>query len=453
MCELNLAKEIAKKVNSKGGHAYFVGGYVRDKIRNISNDDIDIEIHGLSADDLEEILSLFGHVNKLGKSFGIYKIEHSNLDIALPRSEKKIGIGHRGFDVDIDPFLGTKTASKRRDFTINSIMEDILTSEIIDHYQGIEDLNMGIIRHVDDNSFVEDPLRVLRACQFSSRFGFQIAKETIELCKKINLKELSKERVFLELSKALEKSEKPSTFFENLDKMGHLDYWFREVKEMSYIEQSPIHHSEGNVYIHTMMVVDAASKYKDRVDSPLAFMLAALCHDMGKIESTQVIDGKIHSYHHEIVGIEVAKRFLNRLTNDKFIHSYVANMTEHHMKPNMYANDNSKISSTNRMFFKSLDPIGLIYLAMADDEGRKNVNTKVSPEKYLFERLEIFKDYMARPYVEGKDLLKYDFIPKEMYGKILEFSNKLRMSGVEKSLALSQTLAFAKQEINKSSNK
>ena len=207
-----VAETIAKKVKECGGRAYYVGGYVRDKLLNIDNKDIDIEIHGITPKELEKILDEIGKRMEIGESFGIYSLKGCNVDIAMPRKEISKGIGHKDFDILIDPFIGTYKAAKRRDFTINSIYEDILSKEIIDHFDGISDLNNKIIRYVDKETFKEDPLRVLRACQFASRFNFMISKETIDICKDIDISKLSKERIEGELKKALLKSEKPSLF-------------------------------------------------------------------------------------------------------------------------------------------------------------------------------------------------------------------------------------------------
>lgn len=246
---LDIAEKIAKKVNINGGRAYFVGGYVRDEYRlkfgqtnNIDND-IDIEIHGIEKNDLEKILNEFGDVLEIGKSFGIYTIRKYNLDIALPRIETKSGEKHTDFDIEVDPFIGTYKSSERRDFTINSIMKDILTGEYIDHFNGIEDIENGILRFVNGEKFQEDPLRVLRACQFAARFGYKIDKETIELCKNIDIRNLSKERVYEEVNKGLFSSN-PSIFFKYMDKMNHLNYWFKELFHLQEIDQSQKFHAE-----------------------------------------------------------------------------------------------------------------------------------------------------------------------------------------------------------------
>ncbi|MFL8951341.1 CCA tRNA nucleotidyltransferase [Helcococcus kunzii] len=448
MENLRLSKDIAKKVNSIGGTAYFVGGYVRDKIRGVENYDIDIEVHGISQNDLENILKSFGNVNIIGKSFGIYNIEHKNLDIALPRKERKIGEGHKGFDVNVDPYLGVKNASKRRDFTINAIMQDILTGELIDIFNGINDIKNGLIRFVNKESFIEDPLRVFRACQFASRFNYKITDETIKLCKNINTSYLSKERVFEETSKALLKSKNPSIYFNYLDKMGQLQSWFNELKALQNIEQSPIYHKEGNVYTHTMMVLDEAATYRELVNYAVYFMFAALCHDLGKAVTTFVENGKIKSLKHEIEGIAISEQFLKRLTNNKKLIYYVKNMVEHHMKPNMYAFQNSRIKATNKLFYDSVDPNDLIYLALADHNGRITSQETEYPEKYLKERYEIYKEYMTRDYVNGYDLISAGIEQNEQFSKYMDYALSFRLSGVNKEDALKQILAIHKKQIN-----
>lgn len=187
MTDLEMAKEIAKKVDEKGGRTFFVGGYVRDKLLKRDNKDIDIEIHNITPNDLREILNTLGNVTEMGASFGILGLKGYDIDIAQPRTEKATGRGHKDFEVFVDPFIGFEKAAKRRDFTINALMEDVLTGEILDFFHGVDDLNNGIIRHVDDKTFIEDPLRVLRAAQFAARFNFTVAKETIELAKSMKL--------------------------------------------------------------------------------------------------------------------------------------------------------------------------------------------------------------------------------------------------------------------------
>ena len=224
---------LASKVKEKGGRAFYVGGYVRDLLLNIPNKDIDIEVHGIAEKDLVAILNEIGEVDYYGRSFGIYALRHEDIEVALPRSEKVLGTGHRDFEISVDPDMGYKNAALRRDFTINALMIDVLSHEILDYFNGTDDLNKGIIRHVNDVSFVEDPLRVYRAAQFASRFGFKIDERTVELCKGIDTFVLSRERIEEELKKALLKAERAEIFFECLKEMNQKDVWFKGVNNLS----------------------------------------------------------------------------------------------------------------------------------------------------------------------------------------------------------------------------
>lgn len=441
---LNKAFELASKVKEKGGTAYFVGGYVRDKLLKTENKDIDIEVHGLTPTALEEILEELGGKLSYGESFGIYGIKGCDIDIAMPRKEKLRGSGHKDFDVFVDPFIGTLKASMRRDFTVNALMQDVLTGEITDHFGGVKDLENKHIRHISDTTFIEDPLRVLRAAQFAARFDFTVAEETVKLCSKMDITALSKERILLELEKALLKAQKPSVFFKIMADFKALDYWFPELKALMGVKQNPKHHAEGDVWVHTMMVLDAAAKYREKAENPLGFMLAALCHDFGKAVTTEEINGVIHAYGHEIKGIPLAKSFLQRITSETKLINYVLNLVKNHMRPNTVAGAESSVKATNKMFFEAIDPKALIYIGLADGEGRIKEGADESKNgEFLFERLKIFNELMAKPYVMGRDLIDAGLKPNEDFTELLNFAQKLRLSGVEKESALKQVLAMA----------
>ena len=441
----DMAKRLAESVRAHGGRAYYVGGYVRDKLLNIENKDIDIEVHGIEASALTRILDSLGERLSIGESFGIFALKGYGIDIAMPRKERAIGLGHRDFETFADPFIGTYEAAKRRDLTIGALMMDVLTEEITDHFGGRRDLENGILRHVCAETFTEDPLRVLRLAQFAARFDFSPAEETLALCRKMDLSYLSRERVWEELRKALLKANKPSVFFEILRSVDGLDAWFPEVKALIGVEQNPDYHAEGDVFTHTMMVLDEAAKYREDTSDPFAFMLTALCHDFGKAVCTQEIDGKLCSRHHETLGLPIAERFLLRLTNEARILSYVRNLTEHHMRPNAIAAFGSSVKATNKMF----DSVGaakdLFYFAKADHFGR--ICTKESPfhEDFLLERLHIYEDIMREPYVMGRDLLGAGLTPGPHFSQLLAHAHKLRLAGVKKEEALKQTLAYAKE--------
>ena len=450
--ELETAKKIAYEVGLRGGKAYFVGGCVRDEILGLESKDLDIEVHGIAPDSLEQILDSVGTRAEFGKSFGIYNVKGTHIDIAMPRKESATGRGHRDFKIDIDPYIGEENAARRRDFTVCALMKDALTGEIFDFFGGLDDLKEGVIRHVNDVSFAEDPLRVLRAAQFASRFGFAVAEETLGLCKKMDISALPRERVFEELKKALLGGEKPSVFFEVLRSVGALDIWFPELLTLIGVEQNEKHHAEGDVWVHTMMVLDEAAKRRAEAKQPLAFMLSALAHDFGKAICTEKIDGEIHSYGHENAGIELAERFMKRLTGEKALTAYVLNMVKLHMQPNAKAAHGSSVKSTNKMFWESKEPSDLILLALSDAYGKVAPRPFYDTEPFLRERFAVFKEYMARPYVKGSDLIAAGIPQGTDFSEILAYAHKLRLAGIEKESALRQTLAYAGKLRKKTQN-
>ena len=444
--DLAMAEKIARLVDQAGGRVFYVGGFVRDLLMKRENKDVDIEVHGVTVDQLEQILDSVGYRTEMGASFGVFGLKGYDLDIAMPRKEEAIGRGHKDFKVDVDPFLGTEKAAIRRDFTLNALMQDVLTGEIVDHFGGVEDLKAGVLRHVNADTFIEDPLRVLRGAQFAARFDFEVADETIELCKTMDLSALAPERIMGELEKALMKAEKPSIFFDRMRQMEQLDFWFPELKALIGVPQPPKHHPEGDVWIHTMMVLDCAAELRKQAKEPLFLMLAALCHDLGKPLTTKEIDGVLHALGHETKGLPLVKKALGRVTNENSLTKYVLNMTELHMRPNQMAADRSSQKAMNHLFDKSICPEDLILLAEADYKGRAG-EWDFEPNRAFFkERLDVFHEMMARPFVMGRDLIQAGLKPDKNFGEMLAFAHKLRLAGVAKEDALRQTLAYKSQK-------
>jgi len=196
---------IVQAIYDRGGYPYFVGGCVRDYLMGIEPKDFDIEVYGLSLEDLIECLNPFG-ADLVGKSFGVIKV--GDLDISIPREDRSTGDGtHTGFVVKTDPTLTFEQACSRRDFTINAILMDCKSGDIIDPFNGQKDIKNGFIRHINDEFFKEDPLRILRAVQFAARFSFEIDLKTsefmISMAEDGMLENLAPERVFDELKKII----------------------------------------------------------------------------------------------------------------------------------------------------------------------------------------------------------------------------------------------------------
>lgn len=455
MNNYSMTIQIAKKVEEAGGTAYFVGGYVRDFILGIPNKDIDIEIHGIEPDALKNILNELGEVQTIGNAFGIYNLKGYDLDIALPRKERCIGTEHKDFEVYVDPYIGTHAAARRRDFTINALMKNVLTGEIIDEFNGLNDLKNHIIRHVDSSTFREDPLRVLRACQFAARFNFKIAPETINLCKSMDLSTLPKERIAGELTKALLKADKPSVFFDSLYECEQTK-WFKEVYALKGVEQDSEHHPEGDVYNHTMSVLDQARDlFPTGIDNPdryLPFMLSALCHDFGKVNTTKENDkGRICALDHEIIGIPIANEFLNRIYNNKSFIKYVDNMIEYHMKAHSCFNNNAKIKTTNLLFDKLLYPKDFIQLIYADSTGHNLdsldnrqfnmfLEKAMAESEFLIDRYFDYRKRVSEPHIMADDLLKLGLKPSPLFKTILDKAWDMHLKGVKKKYVLKQVV-------------
>lgn len=270
------ARRLAELIIAAGGRAVVVGGAVRDYLLGLPPKDIDIEAYDLPIETLQAALEREAKVHAVGKSFGVLKskIGGMDIDVSLPRREKKAGQGHRGFTVDYDPFMPFAEAASRRDFTLNAIGVDWGSGEILDPWGGRRDLEAGLIRHVSD-AFDEDPLRVLRACQFSARFGFSITPETLEKCRSLQgeLATLSTERIWEEFKKLLLKAPKPSLGMAALEATGAL-ILFPELAAL-----------RGGAWPQNHRVLDAcATLCRDEAleeKEALPLMLAALCLPVG----------------------------------------------------------------------------------------------------------------------------------------------------------------------------
>ncbi|MGI6238996.1 MAG: CCA tRNA nucleotidyltransferase [Christensenellales bacterium] len=440
MNDEKLAIEIARAVESGGGRAYFVGGYVRDKLTGDAGKDIDIEVFGIAPERLREVLSEIGEPFDKGASFGVIGMRGTDIDVAMPRRESRAGVKHTDFDVSVDPFMTPREASVRRDFTINAMMMDAITGEILDFWGGRTDLEARVIRHVSDETFADDALRVFRAAQFAARLGARVAPETADICRRIDVTFLSRERVYEELLKALLKARTPGVFFRVLREMDKLGEFFPEIGQLTGVEQNPQYHPEGDVFEHTMLTIDAAAGLRHIAKEPANFMLAALLHDLGKYDASEVIDGRITSHRHPETGMILAQRQLERLTTNARTMQYVKNMVQLHMRPNILARANSKKAKTRKLFDESVCPEDLILLSRADAMGKKDKPYDMAHWEFLMHRLADYRACMQLPMVAGADLIEAGYAPGKRMGEMLRRARALHFSGMSKARALEQVM-------------
>ena len=455
----NSVIELCRTVKEAGGRALLVGGWGRDFARGVESVDYDGEVYGVEAGELRALLDKQGKVDAVGEAFTVYKVRLRDgkgsfvADVSLPRRESKTGRGHRGFVVEGDPHMSFAEAARRRDFTINSMMYDPLLDEYIDVYGGREDLARKIIRVVDPATFVEDSLRVLRAMQFAARFEFTIDTATVELCRSIDLGDLPAERIWAEVEKWL-LAGRPSIGLHTARELGITEKLWPEIHALSGCPQDPAIHPEGDVFIHTGMVLDEARKLIDDLPRPkqIAVMLGALCHDFGKPTTTKVEAGKVNAKDHEPASVALTERFLDRLrlfTFDNYdVRRQTLALVEHHAVPHRWGKANSAGQSASNGEFRRLalrvEPDLLYRIALADCLGRAG-DFKPEFEDWFIRRVRELgiEERAPEPLLLGRHVLALGLQPGKRIGEITRAVYELQLDG--EVTTLDEAIAAAKK--------
>jgi tRNA nucleotidyltransferase (CCA-adding enzyme) len=374
-------------------------------------------------------------VDTVGESFTVYKV--GGLDVSLPRRESKVGRGHKGFAVTGDPDLSETEAFRRRDFTINAIGWDPLSDRYIDPYGGQADLERRVLRAVDPATFGDDSLRVLRALQFAARFGLTIDPATVDICRAIPLDDLPRERIWGEFEKLLLRPERPSIGFRYARELGVTSKLFPELHALIGCNQEPEWHPEGDVWTHTLMVIDQA---RTRIDDlshacQVALMLGAVCHDFGKPATTEFIDGRIRSLEHEPMGVPPAAAFLDRLnihTIDGYdVRSQVLGMVAHHLKPGAFHKSRDTVTDgAFRRLAQKVDLELLARLAKADCTGRDGEFDCSAMDWFLARARALGVEHEPpKPLVLGRHLLALGMRPGPQIGAILKQVYERQLDG------------------------
>tara|TARA_B100000315_G_scaffold260790_1_gene325251 strand:- start:2904 stop:4271 length:1368 start_codon:yes stop_codon:yes gene_type:complete len=409
-------------VHHAGGRALLVGGCVRDNALNHPANDLDIEVYGIDTTTLKTILSHHFTIKLVGQAFGVMKILDLPIDVALPRREFKSGRGHRGFTIDSDPQMTPEDAASRRDFTVNAIAFDPITGDIIDPYNGLDDLKHRVLKHVSKR-FAEDPLRVLRGMQFASRFDFDISPDTVEICRTLELEGLAAERVFDEWKKLILYGIRPSRGLTFLRDSEWIRY-FPELFALIGCPQDPAWHPEGDVWTHTLHCMDAfaARRINDERED-LIVGLAVLCHDLGKPKTTMVENGRITSKDHSSVGEKITRAFLSRMTNETALIDEVLPLVSAHLAPMQLFKAKASDAAIRRLARRVGRIDRLVRVAHADMLGRPplQVNTFDAGD-WLIKRARTLEVEAAapKPIILGRHLIQLGLKPGPHFGPIIE---------------------------------
>lgn len=440
-----LAQDVARAVAAAGGRAFLVGGTVRDRLRGIEPRDHDLEVFRLAPDALAATLGAIGKVDDVGRSFGILKVtrDGTTVDVGLPRRDSKAARGHRGFDIHADPNLSERDACARRDLTINAILEDPLTGAIVDPFDGRGDLRRRLLRHVTE-AFDEDPLRALRVVQFAARFEFAIHPDTAARCRGLDLRELSRERVFEELKKWLAAA-RPSAGMHALVETGALSI-LPELAALRGVPQDNGWHPEGDVFRHTALCLDFAASVRDDAPRPLTMMLAVLFHDLGKATTTRLDRGRWRALGHDEAGASLARTAMERLTNESDRIAEVELLVRLHLRPGQLARDAASDGAIRRLA-RQCDLRMLALVAESDAQGRALPREQGGLREWLLARAAALdvKDHAPEPLLLGRHLQSLGVAPGKAMGKILAEAFELQLDG--RITSLEDALAWARGRV------
>jgi len=442
--------------------ALIVGGLVRDTLAGESESkDLDLEVYGVSMADLRNhLISYFGEdrVKLEGESFQAIKVflENASIDVTIPRRDSKTSSGHKGFEVTGDPSMTITEAARRRDFTINTFSADPLTGRIYDPFDGLNDLRTGILRAVDFERFADDPLRVYRGVQFMARMGLTVEKETEKLLISMvaagMLDELPRKRVTDEMHKLLLKAESPSLGLEYMFTLGITERHWPELHALKGVQQDPVWHPEGDVWTHTLMVVDKArtligasenNPFSEKESQEI--MWAALAHDLGKVATTKYENGRFRAHGHEAAGADPARKMLERIEIHTRSKDVIVACVQRHLQAatlyHSYINgtlEERGYANAVRKVLRHIGPEKMdVFLAVSEADHRGRTTPDANEEHY--KPANKFREVASKhgcleeartQLITGKDLISMGLNPGPLFGTLQQRIEALRDEGV-----------------------
>lgn len=432
---------IVEAVRYNGGHTYLAGGAVRDNLLGIRSYDFDLEVYDMGSDELIQVLLEFGNVDTIGQSFGVIMLHHhmyAPIEFALPRRENKQGRGHKGFIVEVDPTMSTFEATRRRDFSINSMLVDLHTGELIDHHHGQADLQSRLLRATSE-AYMEDPLRVLRGFQFIARFNLFPTTETVTMSQHM-LEEahtLSIERIWGEWYKWAALGENYLQSLEFLWNTNWISLW-SDLERIRGIEQDPIWHPEGDVWTHTEIVLQNASDLANLMgyfEKPrIQLIFAALLHDIGKGTTSEIskTSGRIIHPKHELIGVDLAKKFFKSIGAPRWVGARALPMIREHMFRRGRNPETISKRAIRRLAVR-LEPATIQQLGVlinADTMGR----AKEENDPFVASMLKVagevkVEDSAPEKVLRGEHLMDKGLEPGPLFGVILREAYEAQLDG------------------------
>jgi len=422
---------IARSVDAIGGRARLVGGCVRDAALRIPAAEVDLEVSGVPAARLVELLARHFSFDRVGRAFAVLKLRGIPIDVSIPRRDSLTGAARGDIEASSDPGLPLEVAAARRDFTVNAIAVDALTGRWLDPFHGRADLRAGVLRHTSEH-FGEDPLRVLRGMQLVARFGLTAHPTTLALCRTLSPVNLPRERVFEEWRKLVVLGRHPSQGLAFLRDCEWLEH-YPELAALEGCPQDPEWHPEGDVFIHTLHAMDAfARERQGDAGEDVVVGLAVLCHDLGKPETTRQEDGRITSKGHEQAGVERTRDLLTRMTPNQRLAEEVGPLVADHLKPQQLLEAGAGDAAVRRLARRVGRIDRLVRVARADQRGRPPISVpRFTAGEWLLERARALaiERNAPPPLVRGQHLLALGLSPGARLGGILDDCYSAQIEG------------------------
>jgi tRNA nucleotidyltransferase (CCA-adding enzyme) len=421
--------ELARMVADAGGRVIVVGGWVRDQLIGKASNDFDLEVFGLSQEAISRVLQPLGFTRPVGRHFPVWRETRQAVDVAYPRAGAELYTFGDADSLEI----AFREASRYRDLTINAIGWDPLCTTgshaLIDPWNGCADLEARTLRAVDESTFGLDPLRVLRVARLRAHFDARVDPALVEVCRHLSLEGLPVERISVELRRILCESKQPSQAFEFLDEVDHLEV-FEPIAALRGVPQDPHWHPEGDVYVHTCMVLDRAAEIAEPlcVDDREILLFAALCHDLGKPETTTVETDRIRSLGHEARSAVRTHDWLAALRLPERLVRSVESLVASHLAPAQFVRQSAGARAYRRLARKlaeaNVTVVDLERLARADHLGRSTEDA----QRGQFEAGDAFlvaaeaaevREGVRPDIVSASQLMERGVLPGPLLGRLL----------------------------------